>query len=251
MGRGDRRRRHRAPLWRVDRPGRDRAACRRALADARAADRRRPPPLRDRAHLRRRGRRRGRSPLRADVPGVDVGPGPDRLPDAPARRGASRTTAARAWRRSCSATSRSTRSTRSAVVPEGGNGGAPTYGYLDQGGRSLRLRLGSPEAVDRALGGPFPELSQPRHRRAREAGAGGHARADRGRHLAPARAGLRPRPRPGARAARDAASTSSRSCCARRRSSRSRRWPQAGETMPPKSTYFYPKLLTGLLFNPL
>jgi uncharacterized protein (DUF1015 family) len=26
---------------------------------------------------------------------------------------------------------------------------------------------------------------------------------------------------------------------------------QAGETMPPKSTYFYPKLLSGLLFNPL
>ena len=25
----------------------------------------------------------------------------------------------------------------------------------------------------------------------------------------------------------------------------------AGETMPPKSTYFYPKLLTGLVFNPL
>jgi uncharacterized protein (DUF1015 family) len=25
----------------------------------------------------------------------------------------------------------------------------------------------------------------------------------------------------------------------------------AGETMPPKSTYFFPKLLTGLLFNPL
>ncbi len=24
----------------------------------------------------------------------------------------------------------------------------------------------------------------------------------------------------------------------------------AGETMPPKSTYFYPKLLTGLVFNP-
>ena len=26
---------------------------------------------------------------------------------------------------------------------------------------------------------------------------------------------------------------------------------EAGETMPPKSTYFYPKLLSGLLFNPL
>jgi uncharacterized protein (DUF1015 family) len=25
----------------------------------------------------------------------------------------------------------------------------------------------------------------------------------------------------------------------------------AGETMPPKSTYFFPKLLSGLLFNPL
>ena len=25
----------------------------------------------------------------------------------------------------------------------------------------------------------------------------------------------------------------------------------SGENMPPKSTYFYPKLLTGLLFNPL
>jgi uncharacterized protein (DUF1015 family) len=26
---------------------------------------------------------------------------------------------------------------------------------------------------------------------------------------------------------------------------------EAGETMPPKSTYFFPKLLTGMLFNPL
>ena len=25
----------------------------------------------------------------------------------------------------------------------------------------------------------------------------------------------------------------------------------AGETMPPKSTYFFPKLLTGIVFNPL
>jgi uncharacterized protein (DUF1015 family) len=26
---------------------------------------------------------------------------------------------------------------------------------------------------------------------------------------------------------------------------------EAGENMPPKSTYFFPKVLTGLLFNPL
>jgi uncharacterized protein (DUF1015 family) len=25
----------------------------------------------------------------------------------------------------------------------------------------------------------------------------------------------------------------------------------AGESMPPKSTYFFPKVLTGMLFNPL
>ena len=25
----------------------------------------------------------------------------------------------------------------------------------------------------------------------------------------------------------------------------------AGETMPPKSTYFFPKLLSGMVFNPL
>nr|MBA3821778.1 DUF1015 family protein [Deltaproteobacteria bacterium] len=25
----------------------------------------------------------------------------------------------------------------------------------------------------------------------------------------------------------------------------------AGEVMPPKSTYFFPKVLTGMLFNPL
>ncbi len=34
-------------------------------------------------------------------------------------------------------------------------------------------------------------------------------------------------------------------------SPRSETWRRAGENMPPKSTYFYPKLLTGLLFNPL
>jgi uncharacterized protein (DUF1015 family) len=26
---------------------------------------------------------------------------------------------------------------------------------------------------------------------------------------------------------------------------------EAGESMPPKSTYFYPKVPTGLVFNPL
>jgi len=33
--------------------------------------------------------------------------------------------------------------------------------------------------------------------------------------------------------------------------SRIREIAAAGETMPPKSTYFFPKVLTGLVFNPL
>ena len=37
----------------------------------------------------------------------------------------------------------------------------------------------------------------------------------------------------------------------RRRSSRSATSPRPGENMPPKSTYFFPKVLTGMVFNPL
>ena len=95
VGRGDRRRRHRAPPVAGRRPGRDRTRCRTALADAElliADGHHRYETARTYA---RRDRRRGRSPLRADVPGVDVGPGPDRLPDPPARSAGSRTTAAR------------------------------------------------------------------------------------------------------------------------------------------------------------
>ncbi len=69
-------------VWRVSRPrgarGRDRGA--RGL---RAADRRRPSPLRDRAHLRRRDRRRGAAPLHADVPRLARRPRPHRLPHPP------------------------------------------------------------------------------------------------------------------------------------------------------------------------
>ena len=68
VGRGDRRRRHPHRLWRVGDPGAIAAVHGRARR-RRAADRRRPPPLRDRARLRRGDRRRGRAPLRADVPG--------------------------------------------------------------------------------------------------------------------------------------------------------------------------------------
>ena len=41
-----------------------------------------------------------------------------------------------------------------------------------------------------------------------------------------------------------------RSCSSRRRSRRSSRSPRDGDVMPQKSTYFYPKALTGLVINP-
>ena len=82
MGRGHRRRRHLAPpLARRDPDAI--AAVQTCDPRRRAADRRRPPPLRDRARLRRGDRRRGRAPLPADVPRRTRGPRADRVPHPP------------------------------------------------------------------------------------------------------------------------------------------------------------------------
>ena len=136
------------------------------------------------------------------------------------------------------------------VVPEGGNGDAPTYGYLDQGGRSLRLRLGSPETVDRALADHSPSyrsldtavleklvledtLGLTEEDISHQHGLAYARDLDQARELLGSGEYevaflLRPTPIEQVQAVA-----------------------QAGETMPPKSTYFYPKLLSGLLFNPL
>jgi uncharacterized protein (DUF1015 family) len=136
------------------------------------------------------------------------------------------------------------------VVPEGGNGDAPTYGYLDQGGRSLRLRLGSPETVERALAGHSPSyrrldtavleklvledtLGLTEEDISHQHGLAYARDLEQARELLGSGDYevaflLRPTPIEQVQAVA-----------------------QAGETMPPKSTYFYPKLLSGLLFNPL
>ena len=68
--------------------------------------------------------------------------------------------------------------------------------------------------------------------------------APRGRHLHAVRRG-------GDRRRSTTARPTPRSSSVRRRS---RRWPRSrerGETMPQKSTYFFPKLTSGLLLHPL
>jgi uncharacterized protein (DUF1015 family) len=137
-----------------------------------------------------------------------------------------------------------------AVVPEHGNGDRPVYGFLDQGGRSLRLRLGSPDAVERALADHSPSYrsldtavleklvledalglteDDISHQRglayARDLGQARELLESGDYELAFL---LRPTPIEQVQAVAE-----------------------EGETMPPKSTYFYPKLLSGLLFNPL
>jgi uncharacterized protein (DUF1015 family) len=136
------------------------------------------------------------------------------------------------------------------VVPEGGNGGPPTYGYLDQHGRSLRLRLGSSATVDRALADHSPSyrrldtavleklvledtLGLTEEDISHQHGLAYARDLDQARELLGSGEYevaflLRPTPIEQVQAVA-----------------------QAGETMPPKSTYFYPKLLSGLLFNPL
>jgi uncharacterized protein (DUF1015 family) len=132
-----------------------------------------------------------------------------------------------------------------------GTDGLPVYGYVEAGnGRALRLELASAEAAERALAdhsAPYRRLDTAVLEKLVLEDALGlseddisHGRglgyaSDVGETLSKIERReydvaflLRPTPVEQVRAVAE-----------------------AGETMPPKSTYFYPKLLSGLLFNPL
>ena len=129
---------------------------------------------------------------------------------------------------------------------------AVAFGYMDSFHKQAlpRHAQGPVDRRPRARG-DARALPPARHRRARGARAARRAGHVRGRHLAPARARLLEGPRRrDRRRARPAAPTPA-SSCAPRRSTQVREVAEAGESMPPKSTYFYPKVPTGLVFNPL
>jgi uncharacterized protein (DUF1015 family) len=137
------------------------------------------------------------------------------------------------------------------LVPEAGNGDLPTFGVLaGDGARSLRARLASAEIADRALAGhsdSYRRLDTAVLEKLLLEDALGLSEDDishqRGlgyaRDLDQARALLSGGKYELAFLLRPTPVEQVRAIAA------------AGETMPPKSTYFYPKLLSGLLFNPL
>jgi uncharacterized protein (DUF1015 family) len=144
-----------------------------------------------------------------------------------------------------------TEATPEHVVPDGGNGDLPTFGVLDRDGpKALRARLASSEIADQALAGHSPSyrrldtavlekllledaLGLSEDDISHQRGLGYARDLDQARALLGAGEydlAFLLRPTPVEQVQAIAA---------------------AGETMPPKSTYFYPKLPSGLLFNPL
>ncbi len=102
----------------------------------------------------------------------------------------------------------------------------------------------------RRAAGQARALPRARHRRARGADPQAGAGDERGRHLAPARARLRARHRPGP-PARGSGEAEAAFFMGATPVARVRDVAATGESMPPKSTYFFPKVLTGMVFNPL
>jgi uncharacterized protein (DUF1015 family) len=141
------------------------------------------------------------------------------------------------------------------VAPEeldpGGSEGAGVFGYLDaRTGRSLRLRLKDTEGMDRALAGrsdAYRRLDAAILEELILKGALGRSDED-----IAAKRGLGYAT--GAQEAQRLVDEGEYQCAFLLRPTpvdQVREVAAAGETMPPKSTYFFPKILTGFVFNPL
>ena len=126
------------------------------------------------------------------------------------------------------------------------------FGYMDSFHKQpYRVTLKDQSIADRGARGHARPLPPARHRGAGGARPARRARHVRGRHLAPAAGSTTPR---------TSTTPSTRSQTGRADAGffmratpveQVREVAEAGESMPPKSTYFYPKVPTGLVFNPL
>jgi uncharacterized protein (DUF1015 family) len=140
--------------------------------------------------------------------------------------------------------------TPESVAPAARNGDLPTFGLLDRDGRARRARLVSPELADRALAGhseSYRRLDTAVLEKLLLEDVLGLSEDDisHQRGLAYARNVQE------ARQLLDAGSYDVAFILRPTPVEQVREIAEAGETMPPKSTYFYPKLPSGLLFNPL
>ena len=177
-----------------------------------AAHRGRPPPLRERPRARAEAGARGARIMA--LRRLDGRPRPARLPDAPGLQPAGRTS----------------RSARGRAVPRPRGGVRPARRRAATNGRGDRVSTRDVELVRGERGRA--------RRRAR--------RPARARRASPTR---RASTTPSAPST--AARPTSRSSSASRASTTSSTVARRGERMPPKSTYFYPKPLSGLLFHPV
>ena len=132
-----------------------------------------------------------------------------------------------------------------------GEEGIGVFGYVDAHHRKgFRLRLKDPAALEARDPRRLAGLPRARRRDPRVAAAARRARDERRGHRGEARDRLhrlgRARRSPSLDEGTDAAFLMRPTPVEQVRAVAA-----AGETMPPKSTYFFPKLLTGIVFNPL
>ena len=124
------------------------------------------------------------------------------------------------------------------------------FGYIDAHHRkAFRLRLKDPAALDRAMPGVSEAYRHARRRDPRDAAAPRRARDE--REDVEAKRGIAYTA--SAEQALAALDEGAHAAFIMRPTpvEQVRAVAAAGETMPPKSTYFFPKLLTGIVFNPL
>ena len=141
----------------------------------------------------------------------------------------------------------------SSELDPAGEDGVGVFGYIDSHHRKgFRLRLKDPaRRSTRAARGQLRGLPPPRRGDPRDAGAEGAARDERRGHRGQARHRLR---EVASRTRSALLDDGAYDVAFILRPTPGRPGPSGrggGENMPPKSTYFFPKVLTGLVFNPL